>query len=115
MKLEQSHHPSPPPPIKPGPLTGESWTNGCSGWTPTFDAKDVLSTSDVQLVPAAQAKNVRCYLTGIAGAWSSTRKDATEQPFAEIYTGPSNDIRLRVSPSSGEDRVGAYASCIRIK
>lgn len=113
--LEQSHFPTPPPPLKPGPLTGESFTNGCSGWTPIFEAKDVFSTSDVQLVTFAQADKVRCYLTGIAGAWSSTRNNATVQPYAEIYIGSGGDIRLKVSPTDGEDRVGAWASCIRLQ
>lgn len=113
--LEQNHILTPPPPLKPGPLTGESWTNGCNAWTPIYDAKDVLSTSDVQLVPPAQANNVRCYVTGITGAWSSTRNSGKVQPFAEIYKGPTGDVRLRVSPTDENDRVGAYASCIRIK
>jgi hypothetical protein len=113
--LEQNHILTPPPPLKPGPLTGESWTNGCNAWTPIYDTKDVLSTSDVQLVPPAQASNVRCYITGITGAWSSTRNSGTVQPFAEIYKGPTGDTRLRVSPPGENDRVGAYASCIRIK
>lgn len=115
VKLEQSHHLNPPPPLKPGPLTGESFTNGCNGWTPVFEAKDIFSDSDVQLVAAAQAGNVRCYLTGLAGAWSSTRDNGKVQPFAEIYKGGGGEIRLRVSPSDGSDRVGAFASCIKVK
>jgi hypothetical protein len=115
VSLMQSHSPNPPPPLKPGPMTGESWTHACSGWTPVFEAKDVLSTSDVVLVPAAIAKDVRCYITGINGAWSSTRANGTVQPFAEIYQGPSGDLRLRVSPIDGKDRAGAYASCVRIR
>lgn len=112
--LEQTHTSTPPTPIRLGPLTGESWTNGCNAWTPIYEAKDVRSESDVQLVPAAQADNVRCYITGMTGAWSTTRNNATEQPFAEIYKGPGGDVRLRVSPVEGKDRVGAFASCIRL-
>jgi len=115
IQLMQSHAANPPSPLKPGPLTGESWTNGCNAWTPVFEAKDVLSTSDVQLVSPAQANNVRCYITGINGAWSSTRNNGAVQPFAEIYKGPTNDIRLRIFPPGENDRVGAYASCIRLK
>ena len=116
VTLTQSHSLKPPSPLKLGPLQGESWINGCNGWTPVFVAKDVFSSSDVQLVPAAQSHGVRCFITGIAGAWSSTRNNATVQPFAEIYTGPAKDIRLRVSPPSGaHDAVGAYASCIALK
>jgi hypothetical protein len=112
--LLSQNHAANPSPFKPGPMTGESWTNGCSGWTPTFDAKDVYSTGDVQLVPAAQADKVKCYVTGVDGAWSSTRNSGTVQPFAEIYKGSGGDMRLRVSPNSGQDRVGAYASCVRL-
>jgi hypothetical protein len=113
--LEQRHDANPPSPLKPGPLTGECWTTGCTGWTPIFDAKDVLSTSDVQLVTPAQAKNVRCYITGLTGAWSSTRDGGKVQPFAKIYSGATGDVRLRVWPTEGQDRVGAYASCLRVK
>jgi hypothetical protein len=95
-------------------LTGESWTNGCNGWTPVYAAKDVFTMNDVQLVPASQSSNVRCYITGITGGWSSTRNNATVQPFAEIYKGTGNDLRLRVQPNEGGDRVGAWASCISL-
>jgi hypothetical protein len=111
--LRQSHNVTPPPPLAIGPLKGETWINGCAGWTPDYAARDVSTTSDVQLVPAADAGGVFCYITGITGAWSSTRAGGMEQPFAEIYNGPGGDIRLRVSPSSGEDRIGARASCVR--
>jgi hypothetical protein len=113
--LSQSHNPKPQPPLKRGPSTGESWTNGCAAWTPNYAVKEVLSTSDVQLVPTADADSVRCYITGVTGAWSSTRNNGAEQPFAEIYRGTGNDIRLRVSPAGEIDQVHAYASCIRIK
>jgi hypothetical protein len=115
IDLRQNHSTNPPSPIKPGPMTGESWTNGCNSWTPIYEAKDVLSTSDVELVSSTQANNVRCYITGVTGAWSSTRNSGAVQPFAEIYKGQTNDIRLRVFPPEENDRVGAYASCIRIK
>ena len=111
--LRQSHNIPPPPPLQIGPLKGEAWINGCAGWTPDYAARDVFTNSDVQLVPPADAPGVFCYITGITGAWSSTRAGGTQQPFAEIYNGPTGDIRLRVSPTSGEDRVGARASCIR--
>lgn len=111
--LTQSHSNTPLPPNQLGPLTGESWSNGSAGWTPTFAAKDVLSTSDVQLVAYPQSRDVRCFITGITGAWSSTRNQATVQPFAEIFEGSGKDKRLRVAPDSdARDRVGAYASCI---
>jgi hypothetical protein len=115
VSLTQIHSGHPPTPLKPGPLRGESWTNGCNAWTPVYDAKDVFSTSDAQLVSPAQSDITRCFITGIAGAWSSTRNNGATQPFAEIYRGPTNDMRLRVSPANQADRVGAFASCIRVK
>jgi hypothetical protein len=115
IELAQVHTATPPSPLRPGPMTGESWTNGCNAWTPIYEAKDVLSTSDVQLVPPGQANKARCYITGVTGAWSRASENGTVQPFAEIYKGSSGDLRLRVSPVSGNDLVGAYASCIRLK
>jgi hypothetical protein len=115
VRLTQVHGLKPPSPFKPGPLKGESWTNGCVSWTPNYLAKDVHTTSDVQLLTPAQTQNARCFITGVTGAWSSTRNNATVQPFAEIYYGASNEARLRVSPTSGDDRVGAFASCIQLK
>jgi hypothetical protein len=69
----------------------------------------------VQLLDPAQTKNARCFITGVTGGWSSTRNNATIQPFAQIYFGASNEARLHVSPTSGGDQVGAYASCIKLK
>ena len=117
VRLIQKHDGTPQTPLAIGPLKAESWTNGCQSWTAVYLAKDVFSTSDVQLVPASQAYQARCFITGVTGAWSSTRNGGTLQPFAEIYTGPTKDIRLRVGPddSTGAvDRVGAYASCIQL-
>jgi hypothetical protein len=115
VQLDQNHSATPPVNYPPGPLRGESWTNGCNAWTPVYAARDVFTDADAQLVPPAQANDVRCFVTGITGAWSSTRSNATVQPFAEIYRGPTADIRLRVSPSGGEDGVGAFASCISLR
>jgi len=115
VQLSEHHTDKPPSPFKVGPFTGESWADGCNAWTPLYAAKDIHTTSDVQLVPYPQSLDVRCYITGVTGAWSSTRSGATIQPYAEIYKGAGKDVRLRVFPSSGEDRVGAYASCIRLK
>lgn len=98
-----------------GPLIGESWTNGCLGWTPNYLAKDLYTENEIELVPAAQAAQAICYLTGITGAWSSTRDNNTVQPFAEIFKGGAGEIKLRTRPNEGEDRVGAYASCIAVK
>jgi hypothetical protein len=111
--LEQRHS-IPTSPLQVGPLTGESWTNGCNAWTPVYAAKDVFSTSDVQLVPPPQANDVRCFITGVTGAWSTTSNGGTVQPYAKIYTGSAGDIRLRTSTEM-EIEVGAYASCIRLK
>ena len=113
--LRQRHLSRPPAPLKPGPLVGESWTNGCPGWTPIQLVKNAYSRSDVLLLPADKAKNARCFIKGITGAWSSTREEGRVQPFAEIYKTSGGDLRLRVSPSSEKDQVGAYASCFALK
>ncbi len=100
-----------------GPSVGEAWSFGCKDWNPRVIARHVYSSDDVFLLPAAQATKARCFITGITGAWSSTRNERRLQPFAEIYTAPNGDQRLRVAPGPGqpEDRVGAYASCILIR
>jgi hypothetical protein len=113
--LTQNHTSDPPSPLRLGPLMGESWTNGCNAWTPTFAAKDIFTESDVQLVPSPDSRDAFCFITGITGAWSSTRNNASQQPFAEIFTGPGNDLRLRVFPTGDRDRVGAFASCIKMR
>jgi hypothetical protein len=112
VQLDQNHSDKPATSYPPGLLTGESWTNGCLGWTPVYAARDVYTNTDVQLVPAAQANTVRCFVTGITGGWSSTGNNATVQPFAEIYKGAGGELRLRVQPREGMARVGAFASCI---
>ena len=115
LDLFQTHSLNPPSPLNLGPLKGETWINGCTSWSAVYLAQDIFTTSDVQLLDPAQTRNARCFITGVTGAWSSTRDNATVQPFAEIYFGASQEARLRVSPSSGADRVGAYASCIQLK
>jgi len=117
VTLSQRHDANPPPPHKPGPLTGETWTSGCAVWSPDYIVKDVYTDTDVLLVPSAQAQNARCYITGVSGGWSSTRNGAKEQPYAEIYSGAGKEIRMRVSPTTpqdAKDRVGAFASCIKL-
>ncbi|NOU31030.1 MAG: hypothetical protein HOO96_24290 [Polyangiaceae bacterium] len=105
-----------PAPLSTGPLKGESFASRCSGWTPQYAVRDVYSAGDVQLVSAADKAKVRCYISGLTGAWSATRANGAVQPFAEIYQAVGGEIRLRVEPStvSGifDDRVGAYASCL---
>ena len=115
VDLTQSHSLKPPSPLKLGPLQGESWTNGCVSWTAVYLAKNVYTTSDVKLLDASQSPNGRCYITGVTGAWSSTQNSGTTQPYAEIYLAANNETHLRVSPTSGAQRVGAYASCIKLK
>ena len=113
--LGQRHTTTPPPPLVPGGMIAESWNYGCKAWKPDFVVKDVFTTTDTLLVPAATAKHARCFLTGISGAWSTTRAGGSIVPRAEIYTTPGKDIRLRVSPVSPDaDHVGAWASCLRI-
>ena len=113
--LTQQHSLTPPAPLKLGPLTGEAWIDGCNAWTAAYAVKDVFTNSDTQLVAFPQAKDVRCFITGVSGEWSTTRSNAAVQPFAEIYTGPGKDTRLRVSPVNSELRVGAWASCVKLK
>ncbi|WP_257385968.1 hypothetical protein [Tahibacter caeni] len=113
--LGQRHTTTPPPPLVPGAMTAEAWGYGCNAWKPDFIVKDAYTTTDTLLVPAASAKNARCFLTGISGAWSTTRSGGAVVPRAEIYTTPGKDIRLRALPASPDaDHVGAWASCIRI-
>jgi len=42
---------------------------------------------------------------------STTQNNGTVQLLSEIYMGSSGDIRLRMSPVQGSDRVSAFASC----
>ncbi|WP_394844640.1 hypothetical protein LZC95_47245 [Pendulispora brunnea] len=113
--LLAQEHVKPSAPLIQGPLTGEAYSTKCNAWSPVYLAKDIYTTSDTQLLSAANAKNGRCYISGITGAWSSTRSNGTVQPYAEIYVGPGKDVRLRVAPTDGSDRVGAYASCVKLK
>jgi hypothetical protein len=113
--LRQEHAVPVPTPLTLGPLTGESWTNGCSGWDPIQLVKNKFTNSDVLLLTAEKAPNARCFIKGITGAWSSSRDEGRVQPFAEIYKTASGDVRLRVSPRSDKDGVGAYASCFAVK
>ena len=115
--LEQHHRTAPPPlpPLRLGPLTAEAFTYGCDRWKPSFVARDIYTESDIQLVPSGSSRYARCFLTGLSGAWSSTRRGGTEVPRAEIYTTSSGEIRLRVSPArDASDHVGAWASCLKI-
>jgi hypothetical protein len=115
VQLTQRHSPTPPWPFALGPLTGESWQNGCDSWTARYAARDVFSDSDVRLVAWPESHNVVCFLTGVSGAWSSSRMGGAVQPYAEIYRGVEDDIRLRVRPDNLGDRAGAYASCIKFR
>jgi len=98
-----------------GPLMGEAYASGCNAWAPDYYVKNAYTTSDIQLATAADAKNVRCFVSGVTGAWSSTQSGGSIQPYAEIYVGSGKDLRMRVAPSAGSDRVGAYGSCVRLK
>ena len=86
----------------------------CKSWTPVYTVRHVLSRGDVLLASAAQSDRVRCFLTGLSGAWHMTRDDGKIQPYAKIYLSPTKEIRLHVEPSEGEDAVGATASCIEL-
>lgn len=116
--LTQRHLTSSGMGLKPGPSSAEAWSFGCKTWTPKWVARHVYTDTDVLLLPAALAPKSRCFITGITGAWSSTRNNETVQPFAEIYTAVNGDIRFRAAPAATgnpPDRVGAFASCVQIK
>ena len=118
VSLNMRRDGNPPSPLKTGALTGEVWTSGCENWAPDYVVKDVYTDSDVELVKYPQSKDARCFITGVSGGWSSTRNGGSEQPFAEIYSGPGKETRMRVSPATpgkARDRAGAFASCIRLK
>jgi hypothetical protein len=106
-------HSDPPSPLKIGPLRLEASSFSCQGYSPTYIVRDVYSTSDALVLAASQATKARCFISGITGAWSSTRDDGSTQPYAEIYSAGNGDIRMRVAPTTGNDNVGAYASCVR--
>ncbi len=99
---------------KPANYEAVATAFSCDGWSPIYSAYHVRSTGDVLLAPAAQADRLRCFLTGLNGPWHLTRDDGRVQPFAEIYTSASREVRLRVSPSEGPDAVSATASCIAL-
>jgi hypothetical protein len=102
----------------PGPSKAEAWRFGCSKWAPTYAVQNVFTESDVLLVPAVLAAKTRCFITGITGDWSSTRDDESAPPKAVIYSPANGEVRLKVSPDGlggAKDRVGAFASCVRIK
>src|SRR5262249_23900135 len=91
-----------------------AFTYNCASWTPTLSVKHKGTYSDVELIAAPNAKKHRCFLTGISGDWTATRNNGTVQPYAEIYFS-GQSTRLRVAPTSGNDRVYAEASCVQIQ
>lgn len=99
---------------KQGAFEGQAFAYGCAGWSPTFSVLHKSTASDIELIAAPNAKKHRCILTGISGDWSATRNNGTVQPYAEIYSS-GQSTRLRVAPTTGNDRVYAEASCIQIQ
>jgi hypothetical protein len=109
--LVQSHA-EPAYPLKVGPMKGEAMAYTCNGWSPTYLVRDQYAAGDIELVAAGIARDARCWITGVSGAWSTTRSGGSVQPFAEIYR-QGGALRLRVQPSIGNsDHVGAWASCV---
>lgn len=89
---------------------------GQGAWTPSFAVKDVSTVygqASVSLVDATRANSVRCFVTGITGAWSASLTSV--QPYVAIEPGPAGDIRLFTSPYTGDAAVGATASCINLR
>jgi hypothetical protein len=117
--LTQVHDNNPTPAVNQW-FTGEAWGNGCANWQAGvhYAAHGVLSTSDVLLVPTADVPNVICYIDGIRGDWSRWQSDGqggSRQPHAEIYIDPQSGYRLRVWPTTEQDAVSAYATCLYLK
>ena len=108
-------HSDPPYPLKRGPLKGEAMAYTCDGWSPTYLVRDAHTTSDIELVPPGAAANARCFITGISGAWSSTRDEGRVQPFAQIYSS-AGALRMRVQPGErAPDSVTAWASFLELR
>ncbi len=105
-----------------GYMRGEAFAPTCTGWTPTYLSKNVYSTNDVLLLANPGASIVRCFITGLTGAWSSSRVNGIlhAEPYAKVYVDPNTgNYRLAVFPNDQElplpsDRVGAYGSCIQL-
>lgn len=106
----------------PSWFTAGGYVHSCPSWRvwQHLVADNVSTSSDTQLAPPSLASKVICYLTGVAGNWGYTVPDPSNpggsiQTSAEIYVGPSNDIRLRVfSPDRVRVPVSASASCLRV-
>ena len=102
-------------------FTAEAFIEVAPMWSPAthFATQEAHSQDDVQLVTAAVAPHVICYLTGLEGDWATSRLDGNGvmvQPYATIEPGASGDVRLRVWPPIATDPkgVGAWATCLTI-
>ncbi len=74
----------------------------------------VLNGNDgVPLPPGCSATQYGQGDTCVAGL--ITPGNDTGPAYAQIFNGPAKDLRLRVFPSNGEERAGAYAFNIRLK
>lgn len=102
----------------------ESYVHSCLSWNALEalainNAKaSTTGTTDIQLVSSLQASEVVCYISGLSGEWARTTADGTHpgaslQPYAQVYAGLGNDIRLKVFSPTGAE-VGAYASCLNV-
>ncbi|MCU0658501.1 MAG: hypothetical protein MUF64_25555 [Polyangiaceae bacterium] len=99
-----------------------AFVHSCPSWdaSQNFAVQDISTSTDVQLVPSSMANKVICYLTGISGNWGYTVPDPANpggsiQAYAEIYVGPSNDIRLKTfSPGVTATPISASASCLKV-
>jgi hypothetical protein len=114
--LSQTHG-TPGSPLTVGAMEFESFPGHCTNWTPTYLARNVYVTNDALLVASPAALKARCFITGLTGAWSSTRSNGNQQPSAEIHRNAAGDYRMHVFPTDAglpADRVGAYASCIQL-
>jgi len=99
----------------PDYFTGLAYTSQTPGWAPVYTVLNEtvpIGSSSVELVPYPQSLNVYCYISGISGAWS-VRDPEEPQPSVKIGFTVGKSIYMQVYPSSGPNRVNAFATCLR--
>jgi hypothetical protein len=106
------------PPLVLGPLKIEALKVAFSSPNVqvTYLVQNLLVSGDSVLVPYPQSKKARCFITGVAGAWSSSRSANMVQPYAKIKVGTGGELRMEVLGALNDtDKVFAYASCVKLK
>jgi hypothetical protein len=122
MRIQHSHtatpNTGPVPSLVAGPLQSEAYraTMAAPNVQPTYLVQNQLVTGDSLLVAYPASLKARCFITGVAGAWSSSRSNNTVQPYAKIKTGTGGELRMEVLGILNDyDKVYAYASCVKLK